>query len=348
MNRQRSQLDAPQSPASPGANRHALAQLLVGNQIQQAIYVAAKLGIADLLKSGPMKIEDLAKQSNVDSASLYRLLRALAGFGIFAEDEQRQFGLTPLATLLQADIPGSLRPFALWAGDVSYQAFGGLDYSVRTGKPAFEQIFGSEFFAYLSSHPEVGAKFDDLMAWSTAPLASEILSAWNFKDVETIVDIGGGRGDFLAAILRACPRMQGILVEQRQSALEAASKIFHDAGVADRCRIESANIMEMIPSGGDCYVMKSVIHGLDDAASIQVLTQCRRALTRSKKLMVIEFVMPQGNNPFPGKLMDLLMLVGCHGRERTQAQFETLFTRSGFRIISIRPIKGGYSVMELV
>lgn len=318
--------------------------MLVGNQVQQAIYVAAKLGIADLLKDGPKRSEALAQATNAHPGALYRLLRALASFGIFVETEEGAFDLTPLAALLQRGVPDSMRPFALWSGGVSYQAFGGLEASVHTGQPAFEQIFGVEFFEYLARNPDVGSLFDDLMAWNTAPVAP-VVAAYDFAGVNTIVDVGGGRGELIAAILRAHPTMQGTLVEQPRVMTEAKC-VLEAAGVADRCAIVCADVAEAVPSGGDFYLLKSVVHGLDDYAAAGLLTNCRRAMNARGRLLLVEFVMPPGNEPFPGKLMDLLMLVGCYGHERTEAEFRSLFASAGFCLTKIIPTKYGYSLIE--
>lgn len=326
------------------APRKVLARMLVGNQVQQAIHVAATLGIADLLKDGPKRSVELAQLVGADSGALYRLLRALASFGIFAQDERDRFELTPLASVLQTGTPDSMRAFALWSGGVSYQVFGGLEYSVRTGKPAFEQMFGMEFFEYLAHNREVGARFEDLMSWNTAPVAS-VMADYDFSGVNVVVDVGGGRGDLLAAILSAHPTMRGVLAD-KPHAIQSARCVLQAAGVADRCATVCEDITESVPSGGDAYILKSVVHGLDDCTATQLLTNCRRAMNDGAKLLLIEFVMPPGNDPFPGKLMDLLMLVGCYGRERTEGEFGAICETAGFRLMNIMRTKYAYSVIE--
>jgi O-methyltransferase domain/Dimerisation domain len=332
-------MNAPPMPA-----RRLLAQMLVGNQIQQAIHVAAELGIADLLKDGSKRSQELAQATGAHQGSLYRLLRALASFGVFAEDEEGRFELTPVASLLQTGTPGSMRAFALWSGGVSYQVFGDLEYSVLSGKPAFEHIFGMEFYEYLAHNPDVGALFDELMSWNTSPVAP-VVAAYDFSGVNTIVDVGGGRGDLLASILSAHPTMRGVLVDQPR-ATESAKGVLEAAGVADRCATVCGNVSKSVPRGGDAYLLKSVVHGLDDDQAAHLLSNCYHAMNDGAKLLVIEFVMPTGNDPFPGKLMDLLMLVGCHGRERTEEEFRSLFAAAGFRLTNIVTTKFGYSVIE--
>jgi len=318
--------------------------LLVGNQVQQAIHVAARLGIADLLRDGPRPAADLARDAGADPDALRRLLRALASFGIFAEDGAGRFGLTPLATLLREGVSDSMRAFALWSGGVSYRAFGGLEYSVRTGAPAFEHMYGEDFYDYLARDQEAGALFDELMAWNTAPAAGAV-AAYDLAGVGTLVDVGGGRGDLLATVLRAHPKLRGVLVD-RTDVVERARGVLEAAGVADRCVTVCGDILESVPVGGDAYLLKSVIHGLDDGRATRLLANCRRAMAGAGRLLLVEFVMPPGNDPFPGKLMDLLMLVGCRGRERTEEEFRALLSAAGFRLTNTMATKFGYSVIE--
>lgn len=321
----------------------ALAQMVVGNQVQQAIYVAVKLGIADALDGEPVAVDDLAQVTNADPDALFRLMRALAGFGIFAPEGERQFSLTPLGALLRRDHPQSVHSFALWSGGVSYQAFGGLEESVRTGGPAFERIFGMEFFDYLSSHPESGTVFDEMMSRHTAPIAPGI-AEYGLAGVETVVDVGGGRGDLIAALLAEHPDLHGIVFEQPRLCTSTAGRL-RDAGVADRCEVVSGDIFESVPSA-DAYVLKSVVHGLGDDEAARVLENCRRAMRPGGVVLLVEMLMPAGNDPGPARLMDLLMLVGCHGRERTEAEFSELLSSAGFTLTAITPTKHAYVVIE--
>ena len=327
---------------SPGG---ILSQMLLGNRVQQAIYVAAKLGIADLLKDGPKGSEELAQAIGAHAGSLYRLLRVLASFGIFAEDEQGRFELTPLASLLQKGTRNSKRAFALWSGGVSYQLFGALEYSVLTGKPAFDHLFGMEFFEYLAQNPEVGTLFDEFMSRQTAPVGTMVAS-YDFSGVNTVVDVGGGRGELLAAILSAHPTIRGVLVDHPR-VIQGAKRVLEAAGVADRCSTVRGDIFESVPCGGDAYILKSVVHGLNDDDAARLLRNCHQAMNDGAKLLLVEFVMPPGNDPFPGKLMDLLMLVGSHGGcERSEAEFRMLFAAAGLRLKNIVTTKYAYSVIE--
>ena len=322
--------------------RRLLAQMLVGNQVQQAIYVAAKLGIADLLKSGPKDIAALARATGAHQDSLYRLLRALTGFGVFAELEPGRFERTPVAALLETGTPG--RAFALWSGGISYQVFGALEHSVRTGQPAFEHLFGMEFFDYLHAHPQTGKLFDELMSWHTEPVAAD-MAAYDFNGAGVLVDVGGGRGEVLAAVLNANPAMHGVLADHPRIA-ETAQRYLESSGVADRSRIVCGDIFESVPSGGSIYLLKSVLHGLADDRAERLLANCHRAMNDDAKLILVEFVMPETNDAFPGKLMDLLMMVGGPGRERTESEFRRLLAPAGFRLANIKATRNAYSLIQ--
>jgi SAM-dependent methyltransferase len=236
-----------------------------------------------------------------------------------------------------------VRSFAVWSGGVSYQAFGGLEQTVRSGEPAFESIFGLEFFEYLASHPESGSVFDEMMSRHTAPVAAAI-AASDFSGIETLVDVGGGGGELLAAVLRQHPAVHGVLLDAPR-VLEQARRTLEAAGVADRCDVIAGDALESVPPG-DAYVLKSVVHGLADEAAARVLANCRRAMHGDGKLVLVEFVLPPRNVPSPARLMDLLMLVGCYGRERTREELASLLDAADFRLAGITPTKHGYSLIE--
>jgi SAM-dependent methyltransferase len=320
-----------------------LAEMLVGNQIQQAIHVAARLGFAELLEAGPASAEDLAARTGADPDAAFRLLRALTGFGLFTQEGERCFGLAPAGALLSADHPHSIKPFALWSGGVSYRAFGGLEETVRSGRPAFERIFGEEFFHYLGRHPESGAMFDEMMSRHTRPIVAAIARR-GLDDAGTIVDVGGGRGEVLAGLLGDHPHVRGVLVEQsrlRQAALDT----FAAAGVGDRCEIVIADIFDRLPSG-DAYVLKSLVHGLGDDDAIRLLANCRHAMRGDGVVLLVEMLMPDDDRPSPSRLMDLLMLVGCHGRERTADEMRELLDAAGLGLEAIGEAKNGYAIIE--
>jgi hypothetical protein len=329
-------------PPSPG---RVLSQILVGNRVQQAVHVAAKLGVADLMVDGPRPVEELADSCGADRDGLHRLLRMLASSGVFAEDSDGRFGLTPIGDLLRSGTPQSKRAFALWSGGISYQLFGMLEQSVLTGRPAFDDAYGMEFFEYLEKHPDVGELFDGFMSRQTAPMGP-VLAVYDLTGVAKMVDVAGGRGELLSAVLAAHPDMRGVLVD-RERALDGAAAVLRAKGVADRCTTVCGDYLDGVPPGGDAYLLKNIVHGLDDERAARVLANCRAAMNPGGRVLLVEFVIRQGNDPSPGKLMDLLMLVGSHGgRERTEPEFTTLLAAAGFGPPSITTTKYGYSVIE--
>jgi len=327
--------------ASP---RGTLMRMLIGNQLQQAIHVAARLGIPDLLADGSRTADELARSAGANATALRRLLRSLASFGVFAEESSGAFALTATSALLRRNVPGSLHSFALWSGGDRYAAFGDLEYSVRTGRPAFERVTGTEFWTYLDRHPDAAAIFDEMMSSNTAPLAP-LVAQYDFGDADVVVDVGGGRGELIAAILRARPELCGILVDHPRVMAEA-KRVLEAAGVADRCGTVCGDLLASVPSGARAYLLKSVLHGLDDDTATRVLGNCRRAIHENGKLLLVEFVLPSANEPSPGWLMDLLMLIGCRGHERTAEEFRALLDAARFRLADLSTTKFGYSFIS--
>src|SRR6185437_14536248 len=214
----------------------------------------------------------------------------------------------------------------------------------RTGQPAFEHLFGMEFFDYLHAHPQTGKLFDELMSWHTEPVAAD-MAAYDFAGAGVVVDVGGGRGEVLAAVLNANPAMHGVLADHPRIA-ETAQRYLESSGVADRSRIVCGDIFESVPSGGSIYLLKSVLHGLADDRAERLLANCHRAMNDDAKLILVEFVMPETNDAFPGKLMDLLMMVGGPGRERTESEFRRLLAPAGFRLANIKATRNAYSLIQ--
>jgi len=323
-----------------------LIEMLMAGRIQQSIYAAAVLGVADVLADGPMEFEEIARRTGAHAGALRRLLRALAGYGIFAEDDRARFVLTPMASLLRMGAPMSLRPVAIWCGKVAHQVFGDIEHTIRTGKPAFDHTFGMEFFDYLDEHRDIGVLFDAFMARQTATIAAVLPTAYAFDQVGTLVDVGGGRGQLLAAILKAFPSMQGVLFD-RPRLIDGAREYLEHSGVLDRCTMIAGDIAADVPSGGDAYLLKSIVHGVDDEKAVGWLRNCRRAMLDSARLLIVEMVIPEDNIPHPSKMMDLLMLVGTHGgRERTKEEFGSLLARAGFTLNRIVRTPSPYSVVE--
>ena len=314
-----------------------LRHLSTGFWISQAIAVAADLGIADRLQAGAKSCAELAPAMGVHAGALYRLLRGLASVGVFAEDAEGRFTLTALAALLLTDGPGSWRAAALLNGEPwAWQPWGALAYSVKTGKPAFEHIFGMTFDSYRAQHHDAADIFQAFMHVATADEAMVVAPMYDFSGLTTVVDVGGGRGALLAAILQRNPHLRGILFEASQ-VIADAPPLLEAQGVADRCELVAGDFFQALPAGADVYLLKWILVSWDDEHSVTILQNCRRALGSHGKLLVIERIIPSGNEPFFGKLADLNLLVMYQGRHRTEAEYHALFTRAGFELSRIIP-----------
>jgi SAM-dependent methyltransferase len=320
-------------------------QLIFGSWHSQCVYVAAKLGIADLLADGPRSVDELAAKAGGHRFALYRVMRALASVGVFVEEPHATFALTPAASLLRSEVPGSQRAMALMLGEEHYRAWGELLYSVKTGKPAFDKVFGQPLFEYLSQHPEQAAIFDKAMVGVHGRETSVILDAYDFSAFSSVADIGGGNGSNLTGLLQRYPRLHGTLFDL-PGVIERAGKNIEKAGLSDRVHLVDGNFFESIPTGADAYFMRHIIHDWDDEKSHRILENIRRVITEHGRLLVVESVIPPGNEPFFGKLLDVTMLVVPGGQERTEEEYRTLFGKAGFRLSRIVPTQAEVSVIE--
>jgi hypothetical protein len=319
--------------------------MINGYWLSQAIFAAAKFGIADLLSAGPRAVEDLATASATNPDALYRLLRALASVGIFTEVTPRQFSLTPLAEPLQSDVSGSKRALALMAGDEQFRVWGEICYSIQTGKTAFDKVLGKPIFDYLGDHPDKARIFDAAMVGIHGRESASILDAYDFSGIRTLADIGGGNGSQLIATLNKHPHLSGILFDLPH-VIERARGPIEAAGLAERCRLISGSFFESVPSGADAYFMRHIIHDWEDEKSLTILRNCHAAMSPSSKLLVVESVIPPGNEPFGGKFLDLVMLLIPGGKERTEAEYRQLFSQSGFELTRITATDSEVSVIE--
>jgi hypothetical protein len=336
-------------PPPPAA---VLSQLLRGSLVTQLIHVAATLGVADLLRDGSKSCHELAEALRVDPGALYRVLRALASIGIFAETDPHWFALTPLAQPLQTDVPGSLRASAMLYGEPWWwRACGDLLHSVQTGQPAFDHVHGESLFAFLRHAADAAALFNDHQTNMTRQDAAAVVNAYGFRECARVVDVGGGHGALTAAILKACSWTTAILFDQ-PAVIEGAKQRLCAEGLTDRCDCVAGDFFESVPAGGDVYVLKDIVHDWDDDRATAILRQCRRAIAQapesSAKLLVVEKVIPPGNTPFPGKLTDITMLLVAGGRERTANEYETLLNEAGFALMRIVPTSSPASVIEAI
>jgi ubiquinone/menaquinone biosynthesis C-methylase UbiE len=319
--------------------------LITGYWTTQAVYVAAKLGVADRLVSGPRTADDLAQEVNVHGPSLYRLLRALASLGLFAADETGRFRLTPLGESLRSDVPGSQRALAIMSGEEHYHAWGSLLYSVQTGKTAFDKLYGMPVFEFLSRNEEQAKVFDAAMVGIHGRETAAMIDAYDFSGVTVLADIGGGNGSLLISVLKKHPTMRGILYDL-PGVVGRAKANFQTAGVADRCQAIGGDFFASVPAGADAYLMRHIIHDWDDERATTILRNVHRVLPANGRLLVIEGIIPSGNDPSFGKLLDLTMLVIPGGKERTEEEYRDLFSGAGFDLTRIVPTSAEVSVIE--
>lgn len=323
-----------------------LLQILTGKWVTLAISTAAQLGVADHLSARPHTAVELAAATGTHPPSLYRLLRALAMVGIFREEAGERFGLTPLGACLRRDAPDSVRGWAVLQGQEYHSlAWTDLAYAVRTGAPAFDQRYGTDFFSWLQTEPSQAAIFDDAMTAVTRG-ENEAASAYDFGGLDRVVDVGGGRGALLASILQANPGLRGVLFDF-PAVVAAAPALLQAAGVADRCEIVGGDFSSGVPAGGDVYLLKHIVHGFDDAAAARILRSCRQGVNDGGRLLLLETVVPPLGVPGLGKLVDLEMLVMTPGgRERTPEEYAALLGAAGWRLTRILPTPGPLGIIE--
>ena len=325
----------------------ALLALVRGKWVCQAIYVAAELGIADLLHGAPKSAEQIAELVGASEDAVFRLLRALASLGLFSTLPGRRFALTPFGNYLRSDVPGSARDYARYAGhDFTWRPWGALSYSIRTGKPGFDHVFGMDVFQYLREHSDVATVFNGAMTSIGVLEAEAITAAYDFDRVGTLVEIGGGNGLLLATIAKANQDLNGVLLELPH-AIESATALFQREGAADRCRAVAGDFFESVPVAGDAYLMKKVIHDWDDERAHRILANCCLVMKPGDKLLVIERVLASGDAPDPAEFLDLEMLVLTGGgRERTEEEYRELYARAGFELTRIIQTTSPMSIIE--
>jgi hypothetical protein len=330
--------------SQPSPQEH-IARMIQGASLAQAIHVVAKIGIADLLADGPRSTADLAAATGTHPRSLYRLLRALASLGVFAEGETQVFALTPAAETLRSDVPGSQRAFAIMMGEEMFASWGGLIDSVRTGRSAFEILHGKPIFDYLSERPEKAQVFDAAMTSIHGRETAAMLDAYDYSGIRVLADVGGGNGSTLIGILQRHPHVQGLLYDL-PGVVERAKRAIEAAGLADRCRAIGGSFFESVPEGADAYMMRHIIHDWDDDQSATILRNVRKAMAANARLLVVESVIAPGNEPSGGKLLDLAMMVIPGGVERTEEEYRELYSQAGFRMSRIIPTAAEVCVIE--
>jgi hypothetical protein len=303
-----------------------LGELINGYWKSMIVAAAARLDLADRLAAGPKTVAQLAHELDADEGALYRLLRALASLGIFAESEGRTFAQTPLSEPLRANVRGSMRGLATMTAMLHFHAWPELIHSVKSGRTGFSKVFGVEVFEHLQRDPEAARAFDEAMAGYTAVTASAIVAAYDFSPFATLADLGGGAGALLAAITEKFPLLRGINFD--------LAHVIGRAQPRERVELVAGDFFQSVPKA-DAYTLKLILHDWDDEKSLTILRNVRKACSKTGKLLVIDAVIPPGNEPSFGKLMDINMLVMTGGRERTEAEFAALYRAAGFELTRV-------------
>lgn len=323
-----------------------LLEMITASFMTQAIYATAKLGIADVLSEGPSTANEIASKVGADPDAMHRLLRLLVSRSIFAEQSDGRYVLTPMGDALRSNAPTSMRGFALMVGcPEHWEHWSMLTNSVRTGEVSVPLLRGMGMLDYLETNAEFAGVFNDAMTSVSDMSIPPILAAYDFSPFRTIVDVGGGHGRLLSAILQQAPQARGILFDLA-SVTAGAPQLLQDQGVADRVAIESGSLFDTVPGGADAYVLKHIVHGLEESKALEILTTVRSRIDPDGKLLLVEFVLPEGNSPHLGKLIDMEMLLNAGGKERTAAEYAELLGRAGFRQTRVVQTASPVSVIE--
>lgn len=337
--------DTAAQPIPPEA---VLTQMAFGALMTQALYVAAKLEIADLLAAKPQTVRELAAATKTDERALYRVLRSLASAGVFEETEPKVFALTPLAEPLRKDAPNSIRNGAIFMGaEWHWRVWGDLLYSVETGKPAWGHVHGAEVFDYFGANPKQAEIFNNAMTDMSVATAPAVIEAYDFSGIKTLTDIAGGHGYLLSQVLKANPEIGGTLFDV-PPVIAGAGRLLEEECVSARVEKVSGDFFSSVPAGADAYMMKHIIHDWDDERATKILKNINAAMTPEGKVLIVEVVVPEGNEPHYSKLLDLEMLASPGGVERTAEEYRELLAAAGLRLTRIIPTKSPFSIIEAV
>ena len=325
-------------------------QLLAMTQgliIHQALYSAAKLGVADLLKDGPQTCSDLARTLKVNESALYRILRLLASQSVFEEKVPRTFVNTELSQFLCTGVPGSVRSILIFRGsEFFFSPFAEILYSIETGRSARAKVLGVDGFEYLRTHPEMARIFDDAMTNMSELIGGAVAAAYDFGRWRSLMDVGGGNGMLLASILRTYPGLCGVLADLPHVLDRAQQRDFLGGELESRIAMEPCDFFREVPPGCQAYVMKSVIHDWDDDRAHEILVNCRRVVPADGALLLVEWALPEGNLPSVGKVGDVAMLVLTGGKERTFQEYRDLLAGAGFRFNQVYPTSADFVIIE--
>ncbi len=324
----------------------ALAVLLNGHVVSRLLYAAAKLGLADVLKDGPVDHERVAEAVGAEPGAVYRVMRTLAGAGVFTEVEKGVFGLTPVGEILRSDVTNSQRALVILMWEPWWRrGWDEMLHSVVTGETAFDRVHGCGLFEYLRKDTEAAKLFGMAMTSFTAKETDAILAAYDFSRVSRIMDLGGGHGLLLSSILKAYKAVRGAVLDLPY-VVEQAKAAARPGIDRARCEFMAGDFFERVPPGADCYMLKSVLHDWEDDKARVILKNCRKAMAEGGRLLVIERVMPEGDGPSQAKIMDMVMLVNLGGRERTEGEYVSLLNSSGFNAVRCIPTASPMSIIE--
>jgi hypothetical protein len=319
---------------------------MAGLTISRIVYAAAKLSLADYLATGSKSAEELAGCTGTHAPSLYRLLRALATVGILTEGDAHRFALTTLGEALRTGAPGAARASVLaLAGDRAMRQWSELLYSLQTGKSAMEKCFGLSLFDWLARNPAEASLFSDAMINFHGAEAEAVSASYDFSGFKTIVDVGGASGHLLTTILGHCGGPQGILFDLPH-VVRDAPELIEARGLSDRVTIQSGSFFDSVPSGADAYILSHIIHDWSEETCLKILARCREAMRPVSRLLLIEMVLPGADTPHPGKLLDITMLVGPGGQERTADEYAELLGKAGLRLMRVVPTASPASIVE--
>jgi len=334
-------------PPEVAASQHVF-QIATGYIASTALYVAVKLGIADRLAEGVKPIAELARETGATEDALYRVLRLLSSVGVFVETQPGVFGHTPASSVLRSGRPESVHHMALWLPDPFHlQVYADAMHSVMTGAPAIDKTFGKPAFEYLKENRELSEVFNNAMTSFSAFVIPAVLDVYDFNGIDLLVDVAGGHGHVITSILQRYPKMRGVLFDIDHVIAGAAPRI-KAQGLQDRLTTQSGSFFESVPEGGDAYIMKHIIHDWDDERSTAILTNIRRVMKPQGRVILLESVLQPANTPDFGKLIDLEMMLIPGGRERTEAEFRSLFEKAGFTLRRVIPTASPLSVLEAV
>jgi predicted transcriptional regulator len=312
----------------------------------QMLLVAAQLELADRLAGGAKRSSELASQLGLNSSALHRYLRSLASMGVLTEVENKTFALTPLGEALKKDAPGSAYATIMTlSGDLAGKSWGELRYSLQTGQTGFERVFGQPLFEYLAERPREASLFSETMVGFHGSEPPAVAEAFDFRGMRSVVDIGGATGNMLVHVLQRHEGPRGVLFDLPHVVADAPAYL-EAHGMRDRVSIESGNFFDAVPNGHDGYILSHIIHDWDEDQCLAILSNCRNAIAPAGRLLIVEMVLPEGDAPHPGKMLDMMMLVGSGGRERTPGEYSTLLDRAGFKMTRVVPTSSAVSIVE--